>query len=119
MEDLKFDALARFVATPRSRRQLVQAVGAGLMAGLAGVGRAGAAACPSGVVCSAQCCPNASDVCLAGECSACPSGVVCSAQCCPAGEQCVSGQCTSCPSGVVCSGQCCAEGETCQAGQCA
>src|SRR5579884_94367 len=121
MDGRQFDTLTRLVATARTRRQLLQTLGGGTLsalAGLAGRNATEAAACPSGVVCSSQCCPDPSDICLAGRCTSCPSGVVCSALCCDAGEQCVSGQCTSCPSGEVCSGQCCAPGETCQAGQC-
>src|SRR5579884_1129446 len=120
VDPTRFDALARFLAARPSRRQLLRALGGSLVAGLAGGGRVGAANCPSGVVCSATCCPNASDICLAGQCTSCPSGVICSAQCCPnASDTCVSGQCTSCASGVVCSGQCCAAGQTCRAGRCA
>jgi len=120
MDSDRFDALAKHLATAgASRRRLLRGVGGGLLAALGGAGAAGAAPCASGVVCSAHCCPNATDICLAGQCASCPSGVVCSAQCCAAGEQCLSGRCTACPSGVFCSGACCAAGETCQAGTCA
>lgn len=122
MDEDRFDALTRFVARPRTRRQLVRALGGGALAALGGVigaDRTRAADCPSGVVCSAQCCPNASDMCLAGRCTSCPSGVICSARCCPsASDICLSGQCTSCPSGVSCTGRCCADGETCVNGLC-
>src|SRR5579884_4088808 len=95
MDDRTFDALARFVAAPRTRRQLVRAFGGSLLAGLVSSRRAGAAACPSGVVCSDRCCPDASDICLGGQCTSCPSGVVCSDRCCAVGESCQDGACTA------------------------
>jgi hypothetical protein len=124
MDADRFDALTKRLATGgASRRRVLKGLGGSLLGAVLGgaeTGWASAAPCPSGVVCSARCCPNASDICLAGKCTSCPSGKVCSAQCCPnASDICLAGKCTSCPSGVICSAQCCAAGETCQAGQCA
>lgn len=126
MDENRFDALTRFAAAGRTRRQIVHALGVAALGGLFGQVRGVAASCSSGVVCAAQCCPDASDVCLAGRCTSCPSGVICAAQCCAEGERCDAGHCTGLvepapctPSGGACTTEadCCAPTE-CSIGVC-
>ena len=96
MESTRFDALTRAIATTSSRRQIIRTLGGGVAAVLGGLGRTrftDAATCASGVVCAARCCPDASDICVAGRCTSCPSGVICGARCCAEGESCVDGRC--------------------------
>ncbi|HET9659156.1 MAG TPA: hypothetical protein VFP05_02425 [Thermomicrobiales bacterium] len=123
MDDRRFDALVRSLASGQSRRTVLKGLlGLGGLAAGAGVQVADAARrpapnptvpkCPgrqtwNGVICG---CPTGSDQCGA-EC--CDTGVsVCCDNACCHGE--CYGEELCCPAGrVVCDGTCCASGEQC------
>jgi hypothetical protein len=124
MDDRRFDALARALATPHPRRRLLRTALAAVV-GITAVGREGAVAkdvhggCRS--FCRAsfppgrkrnQCVKDARDG--TGPCYECgpaatgPHRPICRGVCCAAGEVCSKGQCVCSPdpAEVTCQGQC-------------
>jgi hypothetical protein len=121
MEDSRFDALTKAMATPTSRRQALKALGASVVGGILGLSRIGTALADkplcrgNGSKCSLgkQCC---SGYCANNVCT-CPPAPACNSACpCPSGSTCVNGTC--CPSSQACNGTCCPSGQGCCNGTC-
>lgn len=147
MNDSRFDALTKALATPTSRRQALKTLGVSLVGGilgLSGIGTAFAACkdpghqcsknehCCSNVCCDRVCCASG-QICQNGICvtpctanggtcsgsSDCCSGNCSSGLCCPSEQTNCNGTCVTCPAPGVCAGTiCCQRLETNCGGVC-